>query len=788
MQQEIDGKSRFLVNGENHSLSILVSSTTFDSSFTNQRLKETEGDPHTYVVNARKWDVKPQDFSKERFYVFCGSGEIDPCILDSYIEVNNILDSLGLDRINSMSVKETIEYIPSEFRDKIIDIPIDYLSDFKQNLLQSIQDIAGMTIAGQGKLFNNKELFNKAIYISEEPAFIKDTFIISTKLETRPQDYINPNWKPEKPERLRFMHIDQGITSDHYGLSSCYIDEAIINSDETITLKIKYDFILNIIPPRPPAKVDISKVRSLIPWLAQNKGINWGKITYDQYQSQESMQELEKASFPVAYQSVDKTDEAYLLLVDYLYEEKIKFPYNDEFERNLFNLVHFREKRKVDHTSTGCFSVDTKISLVDGRELSIKELLEEQNKGKINWVYTINESTKLIEPKPIKKIFKTKTTNDLVKVVLDNNEEIICTSNHLFMNRDLEYLPISNFKIGDSLMPLYRKYPNKGNIQGYRMYYEPIENKWHYEHRQFCLDPKFSNSVIHHVNFNKQDNTPTNLKRMSSSKHTLLHNNSTKDYNKISNSLKIWWKNNKNTELVKQRLLKQAKTIRERYGKKIKIKLDNIKQIEKYFGIDWNDLSTSEKLSLSGKYSYIKNPNLVEFMRQKGIKEYNSKKDKFTTKNRIWCTNGKDNIYILQNESIPEGYYKGRYIPEDKKHKPGNKLTNEQRNNISKAQIGKKWYNDGVKCYFIFPKDAKDNYIPGRINHKIKSIEPYNITMDVYDLEIKDNHNFALSAGVFVHNSKDISDSVAGSLKNAIDSDYYENILVEKDVDVILNL
>ena len=34
-----------MVNGENHSMSILVSSTTFDSSFTNQRLKETEGDP-----------------------------------------------------------------------------------------------------------------------------------------------------------------------------------------------------------------------------------------------------------------------------------------------------------------------------------------------------------------------------------------------------------------------------------------------------------------------------------------------------------------------------------------------------------------------------------------------------------------------------------------------------------------------------------------------------------------------------------------------------------------------
>ena len=186
-----------MVNGENQSISILVSSTTFDSSFTNQRLKETEGDPHTYVVNARSWDVKPQNYSKERFYVFCGSGEIDPCIIDSYIEVNNILDSLGKDRVEEMSVKEAIEFIPTEIRNQIIDVPIDFLKDFKQNLLQSIQDIAGMTVAGEGKLFNNKELFNQAIYTPKEPAFLKDTFIISTKSDTSTQDYINSNWKAE---------------------------------------------------------------------------------------------------------------------------------------------------------------------------------------------------------------------------------------------------------------------------------------------------------------------------------------------------------------------------------------------------------------------------------------------------------------------------------------------------------------------------------------------------------------------------------------------------------------
>ena len=115
-----------MVNGENQSISILVSSTTFDSSFTNQRLKETEGDPHTYVVNARSWDVKPQNYSKERFYVFCGSGELDPIILETVADVNSILDSFGIPRLDlDTDIKEAINFIPQEIRTKIVDVPTD---------------------------------------------------------------------------------------------------------------------------------------------------------------------------------------------------------------------------------------------------------------------------------------------------------------------------------------------------------------------------------------------------------------------------------------------------------------------------------------------------------------------------------------------------------------------------------------------------------------------------------------------------------------------------------------
>jgi intein/homing endonuclease len=45
----------------------------------------------------------------------------------------------------------------------------------------------------------------------------------------------------------------------------------------------------------------------------------------------------------------------------------------------------------------------------------------------------------------------------LVKVILDNGEEIKCTPDHQFMLRDGTYEEACNLKLGDSLMPFYSK-------------------------------------------------------------------------------------------------------------------------------------------------------------------------------------------------------------------------------------------------------------------------------------------------------------------------------------------
>jgi DNA gyrase subunit B len=112
----------------------------------------------------------------------------------------------------------------------------------------------------------------------------------------------------------------------------------------------------------------------------------------------------------------------------------------------------------------GCFSGDTKIALLDGRNVSFKQLVEEDKRSKINFVYTINDNGNITAAE-IKNPRVTKKNAEVIKIILDNNEEIICTPDHKFMLRDGTYKEARYLTKQDSLMPLYkREFVNGRNI------------------------------------------------------------------------------------------------------------------------------------------------------------------------------------------------------------------------------------------------------------------------------------------------------------------------------------
>jgi tRNA-splicing ligase RtcB len=105
----------------------------------------------------------------------------------------------------------------------------------------------------------------------------------------------------------------------------------------------------------------------------------------------------------------------------------------------------------------GCFTGDTLVPLANGKSYPLKELSSTQQEF---IVYSCNERGKIVAAKATAKL--TRRDAELLKVVLDNGEEIKCTFDHQFMLRDGTYQEARDLKPGASLMPFYSKVDRDG--------------------------------------------------------------------------------------------------------------------------------------------------------------------------------------------------------------------------------------------------------------------------------------------------------------------------------------
>lgn len=112
---------------------------------------------------------------------------------------------------------------------------------------------------------------------------------------------------------------------------------------------------------------------------------------------------------------------------------------------------------KIEVLPGGCFAMDTNVSLIDGRELSIREIEQELKNVKELWTYSCNPKTGAIVPGLISWAGVTQKTAKVLKLTLSNGKEIICTPCHKFPQFNSEFKCASDFVVGDSLIPLYRK-------------------------------------------------------------------------------------------------------------------------------------------------------------------------------------------------------------------------------------------------------------------------------------------------------------------------------------------
>lgn len=796
-------KGTFKHGGQVFGKIFAVSSKRSDSDFMEEYVKDQldagAGD-HMYISDAPQWEVKPKEtFSSETFTIAVGGRH-----QKSFVVPDN------------QAFPEAIADLESQGY-RILHPPMDMKSDFLADFSVALRDLAGIAVLGSMSYFT-QEMLTKCIKTDRRNPFYSDILQTGVKDNITLEEYFHLDEVLPIFKRLPiYIHLDLSLVSDRTGISGGAIvgRKDIISPDGKKISEPIYAqmFAVAVEAPRDD-KISYSKIVSFICWLRKS-GFNIDRISRDQFQSEYVAQELESKGFTVDKISLDRTPDGYGALHTVILEERFEMLDSKLLQDELVHLQRDMVTGRCDHPIGGCFTDDTMIALVDGRNVSIKDLMLEQE-YKTNWVYTVNETTHRIEPKPIKRVFQSKITKQLVKVTLDNGEVITCTPNHRFMLRDGSYREIQNCNVGDSLMPLYTKYPSTGVMKPYRMYYEPFEGKWHFEHRQFCPNMiRKKGYVVHHQNYVKSDNTPTNLLCVTTGQHTQIHNNRSKDYAQVSSAIHNWHSKMKGTpeyerrkDACRQGVFNHYKSLDPNYMPLKDKQAKRIQAIEQTFGVEWDKLTLNERNSYGNKYTRMCDPTIQERISTK-VSEHHKQgryhKVQEVISQKRWITNGVESLYIDKTAPIPNGYYPGRKIAWSDEARSRNKarwqnMTPEERavRTAKCASVkGKVWINNGVECKY-HPKNQPlpDGYVLGRLkhkkstpeykNHKIVSIEYISAPHRVYDLEIYDNHNFALAAGVFVHNSKDLSDATAGWLWNAVLHNQGVSIPTQSKVNAIL--
>lgn len=677
----------------------------------------------------------------------------------------------------------------------MLKVPPIYRESFEDNIDMALTDNAGISTSSSTKYISGIRLNQIKTDECKNP-FTKDVIEVGNSPDdyTQYSNFFDLSQISSKDiARPLFIHLDMSLSGDKTGIAGTWITgkrPGMVGEESTgRELEFKAAFSVSVKAPK-GYQVSFEKTRNFIRWL-RDKGFAIKCISMDTYQSANMAQSLTSDGFKTQILSVDRVDtigtengrparvcKPYAFFKSTIYERHLKlYRKCDLLTEEIANLERLSDGH-VDHPKSGCFTGDTKVRLVDGRTLSFLELVEEYNNGKVNYVYSMNLETKQIEAKPILKAWLTLKNQPLLKVTLDNGEEIRCTANHRFMLRNGMYVEAQDLIPNDSLMPLYTKVADKGLV-GYRLVYSPFEDKWHYEHRQFASEVFDEKYLVHHKNCDPLDNSPDNLIWMSRAAHMSEHYKlqtgaqSAEANAKRKKSIKAWHLQMKGTPEYAARNEKlRLANLTTGYNEKLAAERSAHKaKLEEYFGISWESLTPAEKNSYSQKFARIKDPTIASRIANKI-----SEKHKNGTYTKAYSEIQKVNelkkqlkvlFPIVDAEKFIE-FFGFDYYAIDTSTKAG----------ASKKGVWVNRYRQ--KMYDV-------------LNHKVVKVELLDYCEDVYDIEVADNHNFALNSGVFVHNSKDQADALCGSLYTAsqfaeeYSYNYGENLEAALDVNVSEN-
>lgn len=302
-------------------------------------------DKTNYIVSGSRWKWRPEEYKKDFetgdiFKVFLGGRGNPPRIIEP---------------------QDPILTTDTADKSKIIDVPGSLRQLFKDDLPKALKDWAGIPTGSANNLiydysiiermFNNKL---RNIYLNiTAPSNISPTNLIWDqvwdKFFIKRANQYEYYYKPSTP---RCISIDQSYATDVTCIACSHV-ERYYDTGENIYV---VDFCIPIVPTK-NEKVNLDAVRVFIEDLRNKGNLKIEHVSFDKFESETTIQNLQRQHFNVEKLSVDASMDPYLNLISLLNQGRVAAGKNIFLKNNLKSLHIKRSKNdkgrsKIDHDNS----------------------------------------------------------------------------------------------------------------------------------------------------------------------------------------------------------------------------------------------------------------------------------------------------------------------------------------------------------------------------------------------------------------------------------------------------
>lgn len=335
-------KRSFTTQGVSIGVLCAPSSTRYKGDYIDRKMDEAEDQqtPGVLTMRHRQYDIAPlrdaRDLAGETFPLLVGTDNYATRVLRPEEEA-------GID----FPMHAAVERVPISFK------PF-FLSDPEG----AARDVLGVASHSITPFFAQRHKIVEAMLAYRESDHqqyvIKSDVVLA--IDGMPQ--IDEDLLPPDREAPRFVHVDLSSSVDCCGISIVKYDghTPVPDPQHPDRFDLLPKFVVEAaisIKPDSLHQIDPAEVRKWVQQLATYYQLNIASVSYDGWQSKESLGLLRVAGINSQEISVDKTSDPYRTFRSALYEGRIILPESDKLRLEMVSLEYQSEKDKIDHPPRG---------------------------------------------------------------------------------------------------------------------------------------------------------------------------------------------------------------------------------------------------------------------------------------------------------------------------------------------------------------------------------------------------------------------------------------------------